>query len=35
MGLSAAEIAISLSIVIAVYRNYGSIKSEDLSQLNG
>ncbi len=35
MGLAAAEVAILLSIVIAVYRNYRSINSEDLSDLNG
>jgi NADH:ubiquinone oxidoreductase subunit K len=34
MGLAAAEIAIALSIIIAVYRNYRSIKSEELSELN-
>ncbi len=33
MGLAAAEIAIALSIVIAVYRNYGSIKSRELTDL--
>jgi len=35
MGLAAAEIAIALSIVIAVYRNYRSIKPRDVSELNG
>ncbi len=35
MGLAAAEVAIGLSIIIAVYRNYRSIHSEDLSDLNG
>ena len=35
MGLAAAEIAIALSIIIAVYRNYRSIGSKDLSELNG
>lgn len=35
MGLAAAEVAIGLSIVIAVYRNYRSIHSTDLSELNG
>jgi NADH-quinone oxidoreductase subunit K len=35
MGLSAAEVAISLSIIIAVYRNYRSIHSKELSELNG
>ena len=33
MGLAAAEVAIALSIIIAVYRNYGSIKSRDLTDL--
>ena len=35
MGLAAAEVAIVLSIVIAVYRNYRSIKVKDLSELKG
>ena len=35
MGLAAAEVAIALSIVIAVYRNYRSVKTRDLSELNG
>ncbi len=35
MGLAAAEVAIALSIVIAVYRNYRSIKTNELSELNG
>jgi NADH:ubiquinone oxidoreductase subunit K len=35
MGLAAAEIAIALSIVIAVYRNYRSVKTSELSELNG
>jgi NADH-quinone oxidoreductase subunit K len=35
MGLAAAEVAIALSIVIAVYRNYRSVESKDLSELNG
>ena len=35
MGLAAAEIAIALSIVIAVYRNYRSIKSQEISELKG
>ena len=35
IGLAAAEIAIALSIVIAVYRNYGSIESRELSGLKG
>jgi NADH:ubiquinone oxidoreductase subunit K len=35
MGLAAAEVAIVLSIVIAVYRNYRSIKAKDISELKG
>ena len=35
MGLAAAEVAILLSIIIAVYRNYQSIKARDLSDLKG
>ncbi len=35
MGLSAAEVAIALSIVIAVYRNYRSIETARLSELQG
>lgn len=35
MGLAAAEVAIALSIIIAVYRNYRSIASRELSELNG
>jgi len=35
MGLAAAEVAIALSIMIVVYRNYRSIKARDLSELNG
>jgi NADH:ubiquinone oxidoreductase subunit K len=35
MGLAAAEVAIALSIIIAVYRNYRSIKAGDLSELKG
>ena len=35
MGLAAAEVAIALSIIIAVYRNYRSVKTEELSELNG
>lgn len=34
MGLAAAEIATALSIIIAVYRNYRSIKTRELSELN-
>ncbi|MFA6564391.1 MAG: NADH-quinone oxidoreductase subunit NuoK [Verrucomicrobiia bacterium] len=35
MGLAAAEVAIALSIIIAVYRNYRSIKANELADLNG
>ena len=35
MGLAAAEVAIALSIILAVYRNYRSIHSKELSELNG
>lgn len=35
MGLAAAEVAIALSIIIAVYRNYGSIHPRTLSDLEG
>lgn len=35
MGLSAAEVAIALSIVIAVYRNFRSIRSSELSEMEG
>jgi NADH:ubiquinone oxidoreductase subunit K len=35
MGLAAAEVAIGLSIIIAVYRNYRSIKTRELSELKG
>jgi NADH:ubiquinone oxidoreductase subunit K len=35
MGLAAAEIAVALSIIIAVYRNYGSVRTKELSELNG
>ena len=35
MGLAAAEVAIALSIILAVYRNYRSIHSKELSELKG
>jgi NADH-quinone oxidoreductase subunit K len=35
IGLAAAEVAITLSIIIAVYRNYRSIHSKELSELQG
>jgi NADH:ubiquinone oxidoreductase subunit K len=35
MGIAAAEAAIALSIIIAVYRNYRSIDAEDVADLKG
>jgi NADH:ubiquinone oxidoreductase subunit K len=35
MALAAAEVSIALSIIIAVYRNYRSINSQELSELRG
>ncbi len=35
LGLAAAEVAIALSIIIAVYRNYRSIHSKELAELKG
>ncbi len=35
MGLAAAEVAIALSIIVAVYRNYRSVRTKELSELNG
>jgi NADH:ubiquinone oxidoreductase subunit K len=35
MGLAAAEVAIALSIIVAVYRNYSSVRTKELSELNG
>jgi NADH-quinone oxidoreductase subunit K len=35
MGLAAAEIAIALSIIIAVYRNFRSVTTRELSELKG
>ncbi len=35
MAVAAAEAAIGLSITIAVYRNYKSVDTEDLVDLNG
>ena len=35
MGLAAAEVAIGLSIIIAIYRNYRSIQTKELSELKG
>jgi NADH-quinone oxidoreductase subunit K len=35
MGLAAAEVSIALSIIIAVYRNYRSIQTRDLTEMKG
>ncbi len=35
MGIAAAEAAIALSIIIAVYRNFKSIDTEDIVELKG
>lgn len=35
MGLAAAEAAIALSIIIAVYRNFRSIDTDDVAELEG
>ncbi len=35
MGIAAAEAAIALSIVLAVYRNFKSIDTEDVTELHG
>jgi NADH:ubiquinone oxidoreductase subunit K len=35
MGLAAAEVAIALSIIVAVYRNYRSVTTRELSELKG
>ncbi len=35
MGIAAAEAAIALSIIIAVYRNYRTIDVEDVAELKG
>jgi NADH:ubiquinone oxidoreductase subunit K len=35
MAIAAAEAAIGLSITIAVYRNYKTVDTEDLVDLNG
>jgi len=35
MALAAAEVSIALSIIIAVYRNYRSIGSKEVSELKG
>ncbi len=35
MAIAAAEAAIGLSIVVAIYRNYKSIDTEDIVELKG
>jgi len=35
MGIAAAEVAVALSIIIAVYRNYRSITPSELNELKG
>lgn len=35
MAIAAAEAAIGLSIVVAIYRNYKSIDAEDIVELKG
>jgi NADH-quinone oxidoreductase subunit K len=35
MGLAAAEVAIALSVMLAVYRNYKSVNTKDLADLDG
>ena len=35
IGLAAAEVAITLSIIIAIYRNYRSIHAKELAELKG
>ena len=35
MGLAAAEVAIALSVILAVYRNYRSVTTKELADLNG
>src|ERR1043165_8623726 len=35
MALAAGEVAIALSIIIAVYRNYRSVNSRELANLTG
>ena len=35
MGIAAAEVAIAMSIVIAVYRDYRTIDVEDVADLKG
>ena len=35
MGLAAAEVAIALSVMLAVYRNYQSVTTKELADLKG
>jgi NADH:ubiquinone oxidoreductase subunit K len=35
MAIAAAEAAIAMSIVVAVYRNYKSVETQDLADLQG
>jgi NADH-quinone oxidoreductase subunit K len=35
LGLAAAEVSIALSIIVAVYRNFRSVKTKELSELSG
>ena len=35
MAIAAAEAAIAMSIVVGVYRNYKSVETQDLSDLQG
>ena len=35
MGLAAAEVAIALSIIVAVYRNFRSVTTREVSELKG
>ena len=35
MGLAAAEVAIALSIIVAVYRNFRSVTTQQVSELKG
>ncbi len=35
MAIAAAEAAIAMSIIVAVYRNYKSVETQDLADLQG
>lgn len=35
MAIAAAEAAIAMSIIVAVYRNYRSVETQDLADLQG